>query len=161
MWLTADAQGASRQRPLGPSFWRRLSGSFQSQAAVQKPASVLKPYVQDSPLVCPHCGGAMRIITLITDGPTVRDRSPGPAGTGLRARSARRLLVNRGCLSSARRSAGSGHPRNAEKHPCGDAQPLHRRRQAVLRCRRRHLVRVGLPVRYQPRYRGLAVEGQI
>jgi len=25
------------------------------------------------PLVCPHCGGAMRIIAFITDGPTVRD----------------------------------------------------------------------------------------
>jgi hypothetical protein len=25
------------------------------------------------PLVCPNCGGAMRIIAFITDGPTVRD----------------------------------------------------------------------------------------
>jgi hypothetical protein len=25
------------------------------------------------PLVCPHCGGAVRIIAFITDGPTVRD----------------------------------------------------------------------------------------
>ena len=65
----------------------------------------------------------------------------GPAHTGLRVRSARRPVVNRDRPSSvrddgparacgrharpARTSAGASHPRNAGKHPHGDAQPLH------------------------------------
>jgi hypothetical protein len=63
------------------------------------------------PLVCPHCDSAMRITAFITDGPTVRD-----------------ILVHLGApitpptVAPAR---GPGLPRNAEKHPHGDAQPRH------------------------------------
>jgi hypothetical protein len=67
-------------------------------------------------------------------------RSPRPAGTRVRLRLAPYLVVNRDRPSSARHdgparacrrqaqpartSVGPGHPRNAEKHPHGDAQPL-------------------------------------